>query len=368
MSSSEEADRPESGEEQRPTVAIFAPVLMLLIELHRTGDEETEVHLHAGGQGYWIARMVNALGGRALPCAAAGGEPGLALRAIVEGDGLTARLTSSVQPNAVWLEDWRDGARTPLAQTAIPSLGRHESDELYSATVGAALRAGVCVLAGAHMAPVVSDDTFRRLVADLRGNGVCVIADVSGSPLRAALKSGLDIVKLSHEEMLRDGWAKGDSVNAIAEGIRRVRRAGAGAVVVSRSDRSTIAGYDDTLIEVRPPQLEVLDGRGGGDSMTAALAVATSRGLGFEEALRLAAAAGSLNVSRHGLGTGRRDTIEEIAALVEIHPARSRSGRRNGSAALEGRSKEELLAAARDRDIPGRSTMSKAELIAALRA
>jgi 1-phosphofructokinase len=367
VSNDEPAERPATGEDDRPTVAIFAPVLMLLVELHRTGDEETEVHLHAGGQGYWIARMVNALGGKALPCAPAGGEPGVALRAIVEGDGLTARLTSSAMPNAVWLEDWREGTRTAIAQTPIPSLGRHDSDELYSATVGAALRASVCVLAGAHMAPVVSDDTFRRLVADLRGNGVCVIADVSGPPLRAALRSGVDIVKLSHEEMLRDGWATGDSVNAIAEGIRKVRKAGAGAVVVSRSDRSTVAGYDDSLVEVRPPRLEVLDGRGGGDSMTAALAVASSRGLGFEDALRLAAAAGSLNVSRHGLGTGRRDTIEEIAALVEVHPARARSGRRNGAAALEARSKSDLLAAAREHDIPGRSSMTKAQLIGALR-
>jgi 1-phosphofructokinase len=62
--------------------------------------------------------------------------------------------------------------------------------------------------------------------------------------------------------------------------------------------------------------------------MTASLAVAQARGLGADETLRLAAAAGALNVTRHGLGTGKLDDIEEVAAHVAIrelsplsHPA-----------------------------------------------
>ena len=53
-------------------------------------------------------------------------------------------------------------------------------------------------------------------------------------------------------------------------------------------------------------------------SMTAALAVGAATGLDFDGSLRLAAAAGVLNISRHGLGTGRRDAITEIAKRVEL--------------------------------------------------
>lgn len=93
--------------------------------------------------------------------------------------------------------------------------------------------AGVCVLAGTQLAPMFDPDTFRRLVADLRRNDVRVIVDLCGEPLRCALDSGVDIVKLSHEEFVADGWAERSSVAAIADGIGRLHDAGAGAVVVS---------------------------------------------------------------------------------------------------------------------------------------
>jgi sugar/nucleoside kinase (ribokinase family) len=108
---------------------------------------------------------------------------------------------------------------------------------------------------------------------------------------------------------------------------------------VSRSARSTIAGDADRIIEVRSPELEVVDGRGGGDSMPAALAVAAAHGSGFDETLRIAAAAAALNVSRHVLGTVRRDSVEELAAYVEIIDiSRRRSSRSAATTSMDSES------------------------------
>jgi 1-phosphofructokinase len=54
--------------------------------------------------------------------------------------------------------------------------------------------------------------------------------------------------------------------------------------------------------------------------MTAGLAVGYTRGLELEAVLRLAAAAELLNVTRHGLGSGRHDGIEAIARRIELGP------------------------------------------------
>jgi 1-phosphofructokinase len=54
--------------------------------------------------------------------------------------------------------------------------------------------------------------------------------------------------------------------------------------------------------------------------MTAALAVAVARELEWIDALKLAAAAGAVNATRHGSGTGRSDTIGELAARVRVEP------------------------------------------------
>ena len=52
--------------------------------------------------------------------------------------------------------------------------------------------------------------------------------------------------------------------------------------------------------------------------MTAGIAVGLGRGLGLPDAVRLGAAAGALNVTRRGLGTGRRDQIERFARRVSV--------------------------------------------------
>ena len=44
------------------------------------------------------------------------------------------------------------------------------------------------------------------------------------------------------------------------------------------------------------------------------------RGLELRDGLALAAAAGALNVTRHGLASGHAATIEQLAEQVEVRP------------------------------------------------
>ena len=62
------------------------------------------------------------------------------------------------------------------------------------------------------------------------------------------------------------------------------------------------------------------------------------------------------------------DLMEALRASVEAARGRRSRPRRNGSEALDGKSKEELYELAKQADIPGRSDMSKEELVEALRA
>ena len=58
---------------------VFAPTAMLTVTIERPADE-VELHLHAGGQGVWQARMIRSLGVPVTLCAAVGGEIGTVLR------------------------------------------------------------------------------------------------------------------------------------------------------------------------------------------------------------------------------------------------------------------------------------------------
>jgi 1-phosphofructokinase len=72
------------------------------------------------------------------------------------------------------------------------------------------------------------------------------------------------------------------------------------------------------VLRVEPPTLAEVDHAGAGDSMTAGIAVGRMRGLSPIDAIKVGAAAGAGNVIRHGLGSGSRDLIGELTALVEM--------------------------------------------------
>jgi 1-phosphofructokinase len=323
---------PEQGEstEERPGVCIFAPTPLFTVTLERTldpksdahgagrGDGTEQLHLHVGGQGVWVARMASSFGAQVTLCSPFGGETGHLARLLAEREGFEVRAIDTAGWTGAYVHDRRNGERLELLDVAPQPLSRHEVDDLYSVVLAAALGCGTCVITGTHQHRVLDDDLFRRLAADLRSNDVAVIADLSGEPLRALLAGNPFTVKISHEELIADGWADGDETKQLIEGLERLHEAGAERIVLSRADEPTIGSVDGIMYEVISPTMEVVDHRGAGDAMTAALAVAAARGLDPVDALRLAGAAGAATVTRHGLATGTSDAAMAIADRVEV--------------------------------------------------
>ncbi len=202
-------------------------------------------------------------------------------------------------------------------------LTRHAADELYGIALGAGLDADVTLLTGCQPPDLIDADLYRRLATDLRTNGKCVIADLTGPPLRAALEGGLDLLKLSEEELLSERWAAGSSASDLNIAAQHLHAAGAARVLVSRGAKPALLVEDGSApvqVELAAPVFRALDYRGAGDSMFAATGVGLARGLSVIEALRLGMAAGALNVTRRGLGTGTRREIEHLARHVTVGP------------------------------------------------
>ena len=308
-------------ERGRAAVAVLEPSLILMVAVSTAPHGGPEVHFHAGGQGFWVARMAAELGADARLCTPLGGRSGCLLPELARLDRVMVDGVRCHRSNAVWISTGPDGEEATIAETPAPPLDRHEVDRLYSAMLTAGLDAGVAVLTGLSHAGVMPADVYRRLAHDLSGNGVVVIADLSPEPLRQALAGGVAVVKISDDDMVEHGLVAGRSRDEAVAGIGRLRSMGAGAVVVSRGPEPAIADPGDgRLLEVVPPRLEELNPRGAGDTMTGSLAAALASGTSLVEALRLAGAAGALNVTRRGLGTGERPAIEHLVGHVSVRP------------------------------------------------
>jgi 1-phosphofructokinase len=296
-------------------VAVFAPSPELTVTVEDL-DGSPDVHIHAGGQGVWQSRMIGALGSEPVLCCALGGETGQVLRHVI---GVDLRVREVSARNGAYVHDRRAGERDQVVRMPADVLSRHELDDLYELTLVECLRADVVVLSGPAADDVpVPDSVYERLARDLGKHGCRVVVDLSGGRLACALAGVPEVVKVSHEEMVADGLAASDSLSDLAAGCRKVASSGVRAVVVSRADEDTLALLEDELYLVEPPALTPVDTRGGGDSMTAGLAAGLAQGRSLTEALTLGAAAGAVNITRHGLGSGSGDVVRALIERVRL--------------------------------------------------
>ena len=301
-----------------PEILIFAPSPVLTVTIEDQPDG-AEVHLHAGGQGVWQARMLLRLGVDVTMCCVLTGESGRMLHHMLEDEGIHVVAVERAGRGGAYVHDRRGGERVKIAESGGEPISRHDLDELYGLTLGAGLGADLTILSGPASEDALPADVYRRLAADLRSGGRRVIVDLAGDRLASALAGGVELAKVSDEELLADGRIPATTTADIITAMRQLRREGADAVIITRSDEPSLVMTPDSVWEVTAPTLEVTDTAGAGDSLTAGIAAALAAGDDLRDAVALGAAAGALNVTRHGLGTGDPHTIAKLRELVKVH-------------------------------------------------
>ena len=302
----------------KPQVAVLAPSMLVTVTIE-DGGAHPEVHLHAGGQGFWVARMAAALGARVALATALGGEPGAVLRSLLHIEGIALHAVTSAGDNGVYVHDRRSGVRVPIAHAPAPRLRRHELDALYGVAVGDALEADVVCLTGPEHDDVLDPEVYTRLARDLGRNGVLVVADLTGPSLVAALEGGVDVLKLSDSELVDGGWATDDAADELAAALVRLHARGAAVVVASRGPKPAIVLSDGALYRVSGPRLRAVDPSGTGDAMLAAIAVSLAdERARVMDSIVFGAAAGAVNAIRHGLGSGARRQVEQLVKHVTV--------------------------------------------------
>jgi 1-phosphofructokinase len=315
--------RPMSFPSELPTVAVFGPDPLLSVTIENRGSD-TDVHVHAAGQGVWVARMSAELGARPVLCCLSGGETGALLEPLLSQLPGDVRVTKTTGSSGAYVVDRRSGERQVLASSTRPAPERHEVDDLVVSTCVAALASQVAVMCNPYPADGLPDETYETIAADVRAAGVPLIVDLSSPRLERTLPYGPDLVKLNDWELAEYVRGPVDGPRLLT-GARRLRDAGARAVAVTRAGEPILVlPGDDEPFEIVPPALPRGRREGCGDSMMGAIAAAWARGLGLQPALVLGAAAGSCNFLRHGLGSGKRDTIEELMEYITVRPVRAR--------------------------------------------
>ena len=304
---------------RKPKVAIFSPNPMLSITIEAlTAEGGDDIHVHAAGQGVWVARMAAELGAEPVLCGFIGGEVGSVLRPLLEELPGEQRLVETAAASGAYIHDRRSGEREPVGQSAAMPPSRHEIDDLFSVSVAAALGCDLLAVCGPYPEEGVPLEIYSGLVTDVKANGVPVIADLSSPRLDRSLEGKPDLVKINDWQLA--GYVSGpvDTEERMRAAMEQVQEAGAGSVIITRAGDPALAMRDGKVWELKPPKFERGAREGCGDSMMGALSATIAAGRDWDDVLRLSAAAGATNFLRHGLGTGARTVIEELALQVQL--------------------------------------------------
>jgi 1-phosphofructokinase len=304
-----------------PRIAIFAPNPLLSVTIEERGPGDDEIHLHAAGQGFWVARMAAELGAEPILCGLIGGETGAILRPLLDRLPGERRLIETAGSSGCYVQDRRSGERLLVAEALAPPPSRHELDELVSVACAAALESAAFVVCNAFPAEALPVEAYASVVSDVRQNGTPVLVDLSSPRLDSALEGRPELVKINDWELGEFASGPVGTATELRAAAQRMRNAGAGTVVVTRGAEPALVLREEGAWELTPPRFERGFREGCGDSMMGALAARLAAGDGWQQALRIGAAAGAANFLRHGLGSGSEPVVEELAARVSLEPA-----------------------------------------------
>jgi tagatose 6-phosphate kinase len=289
----------------------------------RTGEVNRayEVYTYAAGKAVNAARAIATLGVEGICMGVQGGMFGPGLLSLLERDRIGHRFLKVSAPTRLVMTTIDDSGptATELIEDAPPmSLADGEAllQEFESRLDGT----GVAVLSGS-LARGLNTDYYARCIRIARERGVRVILDASGEPLRRAVETKPDVIKVNAHELAALERAKVfRNEPELLECARAVARQTEGRVIVTRGGDSTIAvDQDGSALRVEPLKTErVVSPIGSGDSFAAGVAVALSRRESFQQMLTLGTACAVANVETPHAAHFEADAVKCWRAKVQV--------------------------------------------------
>jgi sugar/nucleoside kinase (ribokinase family) len=169
-------------------------------------------------------------------------------------------------------------------------------------------------LGSLYLQPALTEGAVR-IVRDARAAGATTSADTGWDPTerweRPAVVDEVDLLVPNAGEAVALAGASDGDLDVALERLA----AGGRTVAVTLGPDGAVARTGTEIVRAPAVAVEVVDTTGAGDTFTAGLIAGRLRGLGPEEALRLACACGSLSTRAAG-GTAGQPTLDEALAAA----------------------------------------------------
>lgn len=275
----------------------------------------------AGGRGINASCVIHSFGGQTRAIATCGGKAGARLEQFLGHCGFPVEMVpidNEVRTNLIITD--RQGLTVKLNEVG-PFISAPELDRL-EAVVRGSLRGVDWLMLCGSIPPGVPAGFYSKLVKMARQQGVKTLLDTDGEALLEGVESGPTVVAPNQQEAERLLNTVLITRNHFLEAVRRIRRMGPEAVVLSLGSRGAVGAIEDRLIEAIPPRVEAVCPIGAGDALAAAFVWAMAEKGDFAEALRWAVAAGTASARLPGVTFASFEQTKQVYPEVEVREAR----------------------------------------------
>jgi 1-phosphofructokinase family hexose kinase len=165
----------------------------------------------------------------------------------------------------------------------------------------------------------VGTDFYARVASFARARGALTLVDASGETLVAALREGPWAVKCNvHEFAAAFGLSATPNDHELIDAMHSQRRRGTNIVIVTMGGEAFLVVTEKGAWKVTVPEVDVVNATGSGDTFLGCLVAAAASGQGFADALRDAAAGGSINAAQLDPGLQGDTDLEPYRSQVEF--------------------------------------------------
>lgn len=278
-------------------------------------------HLDPGGGGINVARVLNELGGDTLAVMMAGGVTG----ALIEEFLNEARVPHQNIPIRGYTRICFNVFETSSKlEYRFVQEGPDVTDADWHRMLDV-LETIPCdwLIASGSLEHGMPEEIYARVASAAKRRGQRFVLDTSGPALRAALGSGIEMIKPSLGELeALAGRTLMQPHEQEAEALALVRAGAARLVAVTLGEDGAFVASAEGVIRLAAMPCEVRSAVGAGDSFTAAMTLALASDKKLADALAWGVAAGTAAVVCAGTARIRKVDVEmQYQRLTEAAPA-----------------------------------------------
>ncbi|MCB2295545.1 1-phosphofructokinase [Clostridium algoriphilum] len=271
-----------------------------------------------GGKGINVSKVIKELQNKSLALGFLGGSSGNRIKTYLDDSNIDNEflfIKGETRTN-IKIIDNVNNTHTDINENG-PSVTLEDISNMKEKILKYCRADSLVVLSGS-VPSGTSSNIYGDIIQEIKNKGGKVILDADGEMLMQGIKAGPYIVKPNIEELEKAFNVVIDNEAKVIETAKKILEFGVEYVVISQGSEGSIVISNDKIAKVKGLKVEVKSTVGAGDSMVAALAVATESNYSFEETMKLACATSAANVMTEGTQTGRLIDIEELKKQVTI--------------------------------------------------